>query len=360
MSGEILAVSDADLYVLKQSAKATVGSAFKTALQFTEAQVTATIDGVAGEPSLGGGLYVGPDIGLSFQVQWSARGRVTMGSLPAFLFEWFCTRVTTGTGSGPFTHTYSPVLRNFQLPWLALGMVYGEGNTRGSGMAVRFVRDARLSGLEFTISSTDAFRFSINGPGLNMGPGTGSEGFTADSNAIQPAPTNPGVNTFTWPSWVSGSANLCIMNMTLRWVPQFQLAAPCLNSAEHAGMVVTAARWEVTMQLRADSDAMNFVDQIYYKQSATAARGAGKTYNALNPNYLTGDFSFAVASVEDMGASSPLNVPYQFTGTFPLQWTGANMRSDQSPNIIEVTAATYNSAWSLAMINDVTGTNMAL
>lgn len=362
MSGEILAVSDADVFLALQSGgKGVVPSAFKSALRYTEVQVGTTIDGVQGEPSLGGGMYTGPDIGLSFAVEWSARGRVTLKTLPAHLFQWFCARTSTGTG--PYVHTYNPIKRNYNLPWLAMAVVYGEGDTLGAGMATRFVRDARLSGLDFTISSTDVVRFNLSGPGLNMGPGLGTEGFAADTTDFEPVPSNPGTNVFTWPTtgWtgVDFSA-LCVNSIQFRWTPQFQLAAPCLNSGEHAGMVITSARWELTFNMRLDSDSMNLVDLINFKATAAAAATAGKNYNALDPAYKTGPFTFLINSLENIGGSSPLNVPYQFGGSFPLQWVRGVARSDQSPNTVEVTARTYTDTWFITARNGVAGASMDL
>jgi hypothetical protein len=352
MSGEVLAVSDADFYLQTQPSKGVAPSGpFKTALRFTQVTASTQLNGVDGEAGLGLGLYTGEAVGLSFQVEWSAKARLTLATMPNYILGWFCNRATTG--SGPYWHKYTPILRNFSLPWLMMAVVYGEGATRGTGLKTVYFQDARLGGLDFAIAANDVVRFNINGPALNSGPGIGTEAFEADTTEYIPGPVNPANNIYTLPTTLLPSGTPCINSVQFKWNPSFQLAPACLGSGEMGGVVITMANWTVTFSLRADDVSLAIADRINFK---TDTPNPG--YAELDPAYLKGDFDFSMKSVDLIGATSPLNVPYAFEGHYPLQYKKATVKSDSSPNTVEIEAVTYNDLWWLRHRNNIAGSGM--
>lgn len=360
MAGEVLAISDSDLYMVKQPGKATAPTnPFRTALRFTSVQATTTLQGVDGEAGLGLGLYSGKAIGLSFKVDWNAKARLSLGTMPGFIFDYFCTRATTGVAA-PYVHRYNPIKRNYNLGWYMLGIVYGEGDVRGSGLATRYFRDARLASLSFSLSAADIVRFEMQGNALNYGKGEGTETFEADTTENVPAPVNPSGNSFTFPTTLlpDNTDPVCINSIDFKWTPDLQLAPPCLGSGEMGGMVITTAKWDVTFNLRGDEVAFAMAERVNTKKADAASIPTG--YAALDPSYLEGTFAFAVKSINNMGPNSPLNVPYEFRGSFPLQYRQATFQTDQTPNTVVIQAVTYTDTWYLEVKNDVAGADMSL
>jgi hypothetical protein len=326
MAGETVSLTDVDFYLAKQSAKALAAAGpFLTASKFTQVTMQVDREVVDGVPGLGTGLNAGQSIGLAFDVKGTANFQLNLSTMPTFLFDWFCTRVTT-MATTLATHVWSGIRRNVLLPYGTGIFVYGEGSTRGSGLVTRGVRDIRLTGLNFTISTDGFVEGQLNFIGLNWGPIAGTETFTAETIEAPPVPTPAAA--FTMPSGWGLSGALCTQSLGFTWKPQFTVAKGCYGTGEKADISLQSYSWDIDYKVRYDSVAIQAENYI---NTGSVDLSAATPFGAVNPAVQKGTLAWTIGTLENIGASSPLNVPYQFIGSFPLQWKQANPGSGQTP-----------------------------
>jgi hypothetical protein len=354
MAGETLALTDVDFYLAKQSAKSIAAAGpFLTASKFTQVNMQFDREVVDGVPGLASGLSAGQSIGLAYDVKGTANFQLNLSTMPTFLFDWFCTRVTT-MATTLATHVWSGIRRNVLLPYGTGIFVYGEGATRGSGLVTRGVRDIRLTGLNFTISTDGFVEGQLSFIGLNWGPIAGTETFTAETTEAPPVPTPAAF--FTMPSEWGLSGNLCTQSLGFTWKPVFVLAPGCYGTGEKADILLTSYSWDIDYKVRYDSVAIqaeNYINTGAIDLSSATPYGAGKA------GIPKGTLAFGIGTLENIGASSPLNVPYQFQGSIPMQWKQANPGSGQTPVTMNLLGSTIDYNWALTVKNDKNAAAMA-
>lgn len=354
MAGETLSLTDVDVYFAKQSAKGTAAPGpFLTAMKFTQFNMTVNKDVLDGVPGLGTGLAAGLSLGIAYDVQWTANFQVNLKTLPTFLYDWFATRTTTNSTT-LYTHTWGGIQRNSLLPRGSMIAVYGEGLTRGAGLVVRGVRDIKLTGLNYTISGQAFVEGSMSGIGLNWGPTAGTETFTADTATAQPAPST--FDTFTMPAGWGLSGSLCTESIGFTWRPQFRVDNSCYGVGEKSDIVLSSYVWDVAYQVRYDSVA---IEAENYINTGNVSLGAATPFGALSAGIRTGTLAYNIGTLENIGASAPLNVPYQLGGSLPMQWKNAQVNSSQSPVTMTMNASTYDYSWTQYVKSNLAAVDMA-
>jgi hypothetical protein len=342
--------TDARVYAALESAKGSLASAYKTAEQFvtwSHATDKIYVPGVAG---LGSGIWKQKNTGTTFQIQDTLDGRMTLQTLPSIIFLGDHTKATTGAGPD-YTHVYTPIDRNSELPYMSLGLVWGEQGTLGAGAMTRFTRDTRIVSREITVDSEDVLKFTIGFGALNEGAGAGTETFAADTGIITPQPNGPSANVYTYPSFAP--AGMCVNDFKMTWTPNVVYGKACLGSGEKSDILIDEAGWTIAFTAIADSNITQLYNQINYLKNTGLSIDA-----AMNAAIKEGAFSFLINSTDVIPTSS---TPYSFAGNFPnLQWNKINWNTNQTPQTVTFEATSFVKAHTFTFINDKISTAMNL
>lgn len=351
MPAQAFVAADLGLYMGKQGAKGTAATALKGAIAFTKFENTPEIETVDGVPMLGpNGFYMQQSVGTAVKTTQTAEGWVGLELFPAMLFTGMMTKGST-TGTTAYTHPYAPIVKNSALPYITIGMVYGESTTAGTGITggTHIIRDARLTQFRFTISSTDAIKFTAQWMGLNMGAGSGSETFTPGSTYVIPNP-NGSANTYTFPSWIPSS--VCCNSVDVEWAAQTVQTPPCLGAGEHGDTLITQAGWTLTFKMQLDVNSIKAYNQVLGKADALPSGTTG-----ILPGLKTGAFSFLANSDTVVPTTS---TPYSLAGSFPsLQWSAPRI-TDDSPNELTLVAKSFGSDQSFTVVNATASAGMTI
>jgi hypothetical protein len=339
--------ADTGLYFARQSSgKGVAATVLKGGLALVNFNNDTDIEKVDGEPMLGAGIYMQKGMGVSYVTNQSGNGWVTLDLFPAQIFSAFMTKGTS-TGTAAYTHPYTLIDRNVNLPYLSILLVNGE-SAAGVGILTTLIRDVRLTSFGFTIDGTDAVKWDATWQGLNQGVGTGSETLSFNT-AFNIPDANNAATTYTWPSWFPST--YCLQNVNIKWQPAAGVNPPCIGSGQHGDIRIEKAGFVCTFRFQGDSDAATIYKQINYKAATGLSASA-----AMSAALKEGDFSFSLASQSLIPTTS---TPYSLAGTIPLQWTKAKWVNG-SPNVLEVEAVSYGSAATLTAVNATAGASMVI
>jgi hypothetical protein len=201
----------------------------------------------------------------------------------------------------------------------------------------------RLTQFRFTISSTDAIKFTAQWMGLNMGSGSGSETFTPGANYIIPNP-NGSANTYTFPSFIPSS--VCCNSVDIEWAAQTVQTPPCLGSGEHGDTLITQAGWTLTFKFQMDVNSIKAYNQVLGKADALASGTS-----SITAGLKTGAFSFLANSDTVVPTTS---TPYSLAMSFPsLQWNAPKI-GDDSPNELTLVAKSLRQRCRLPLVVNAT------
>lgn len=346
MPAQAFVQADLGLYGAKQSGgKGSATVALIGAQQFTKVTPTDEIIKVDGVPILGpNGIYMGQSVGTVVQQTLDVEGWLDLGMGTAMLLQGFMVKGSS-TGTTAISHPHTAIVKNSALPYLTLGIVYGESTTPGTGITggTHIRRDNRLTGFGLTLSSTEAPQFTAQWKGLNMGAGT-SPTFTPGAQQIIPNPNGTG-NTWTWPSWIPTS--VCCNSVKMNWTAQTVYSPPCLGAGEYGDILITQAGWELTFNMQLDVNSIKVYNQILGKADALASGTS-----SMSPTLKTGAFSFLANSDTIIATTS---TPNSIAGSFPsLQWVSAKI-TDDSPNMLEVVARSFGADQIITPTNAILG-----
>jgi hypothetical protein len=335
--------ADLGLYMGLQSSKGTAATALKGAIAFTKFENNAEIMATDGVPMLGpNGFYMQQSVGTAVKATQSGEGWVGLELFPAMVFGAFMTKGTTTGAGADKTHPYTAIVKNSGLPYITIGLVYGENTTPGTGIAggTHVIRDSRLTQFRFTISSLDAIKFTAQWMALNMSSGTG-QSFTPNTSYVIPNP-NGTANTYTFPSFIP--ASVCVNSIDVEWSAQSVQSPPCLGSGEYGDTLITQAGWTLTFKMQMDVNSIKAYNQILGKADTLAASNTA----GFTPVLKTGAFSFLANSDTVVPTTS---TPYSLSGSFPsLQWSAPKI-TNESPNELTIVAKTFSSDQSFTFVN---------
>ncbi|MBA3829892.1 MAG: hypothetical protein H0X33_13210 [Taibaiella sp.] len=352
-AAQAFVAADLGIYLGAQSAKSTAAAALKGAIAFTKFENTPEIEMVNGVPMLGPtGFYMQQSIGTAVKTTQSAEGWVSLDLFPAMILGAFMTKgVSSGTAA--FVHPYSQIAKNSGLPYLTIGMVYGESTTPGTGIAggVHIIRDARLTQFKYTISSLDAIKFTAQWMGLNMSGGTGQT-FTPPASivGIFPNPNGAG-NTYTFPSFIPST--VCVNTIDVEWNATAVQTPPCLGSGEHGDTLITQAGWTLTFKMQMDVNSIKAYNQILNKADTLAASNT----LGFTAGLKQGAFSFLANSDTLVPTTS---TPFSLGASFPsLQWSAPKI-SNESPSELTIVAKSFSNDVTHTVTNATAGGSMTI
>jgi hypothetical protein len=342
-TAQAFVAADLGLYMGLQGSKGAAATALKGAIAFTKFENNPEIVITDGVPMLGpNGFYMQQSVGTAVRTTQSAEGWVGLELFPAMIFGAFMTKGTT-TGSGADkTHPYTAIAKNSGLPYITIGLVYGESSVAGTGITggTDIIRDARLTQFRFTISSLDAIKFTAAWAGLNMSAGSGQT-FTPNTSYVIPNPNGTG-NTYTFPSFIPSS--VCVNSIDIEWAAQSVQSPPCLGSGEYGDTLITQAGWTLTFKMQLDVNSIKAYNQILNKADTLAASNT----TGFTPALKTGAFSFLANSDTVVATTS---TPYSLAGSFPsLQWSAPKI-TDDSPNELTIVAKSFGSDQTFTVVN---------
>lgn len=347
--GQGFTLQDESVYFCKQSGKGVLGSAFKGGYALTTFEHTPTKNKVDGVPMLGGGIYMFKSMGLNTIQNFTAGGWITLDTFAAFIFSMFMSKATSG--SGPYTHVWSAITKNINMPYYSIAVVHGESSTPGSGILTVFIRDARLTAFSFTISTSGAITWTASFMGLNMGVGAGTETFSFNGSFVIPDPAI-GTTVLTWPSWFPASNTISCSSFTATLAANVTASPAGIGTGEAADILFDKAGWTLAFDFQSTSDMVAVYEWINF--GAVSALSAS---SAMTTGLKEGAFSFVASSLDVIPTTS---TPYSFAGSFPdVQWDSARMTA-ASPQRLLVPAGTFGSGQTFTVTNNSNSTAMTL